>query len=560
MPDYYKGEPVILIPSHAFFICSEIESIKFPETLLYIDSWAFEGSGGKELCLKLPDQGVTIANCAFAYSRINELILPDSEKAISKISATAFHQATVNTVTIPNGITVFNNTCLNNLYGFETVNFPATLTEIGDYTFFDCPLLNIEIPSSVKKIGQFAFALDSVHNKYAAHPEPTVFSTLTIPASVERIESGAFRRVNNINTIIIENGSKLQTKYSANCPFSGMANVTSLTLPQSWTEIPMDIACGLNSLKSVSIGTNVITVGTDAFRNTAISEINLPDTVQYINPGAFQGCKNLKQITIPSSVVKIGSVAFRGCESITEIVLPKSVKEISFDSMRSMASLNSVTFLNPNTVIDASWSTMNGTEWDDVYDCPVWNRDQLTIYGYTGSTAETFAKENNFKFSALSGKPETPITTTPGTTPQQPEEPKDEPLSITFTGLKPNTLYNFYDLLGTQFTAENLLYISQGVSDESGTLTVWYRPKADDTEAQKFVKCADPPPLYGDTNLDGFIDVADAVRLARYIAEDVTVEITDAGRRNGDCNHDGDISGDDCIMILMFIAKIITEI
>ena len=59
----------------------------------------------------------------------------------------------------------------------------------------------------------------------------------------------------------------------------------------------------------------------------------------------------------------------------------------------------------------------------------------------------------------------------------------------------------------------------------------------------------------GDANIDGFVDVADAVLGARYTAEDKEAALTDQGRRNGDVNGDGELDGEDVKQILEYIAR-----
>lgn len=156
-----------------------------------------------------------------------------------------------------------------------------------------------------------------------------------------------------------------------------------------------------------------------------------------------------------------------------------------------------------------------------------------------------------------------PPGTTPGTTPDPEQEP---PLTITFKDLEPDTLYNFYDLLGAEFTADNLLFLSQGMSDADGTLTVWYRPKSDDTDAEKIVRKYETgttakPAVYGagagDLNGDGQVDISDAVLLARLCAEDRNVNVSREGGLNADVNHSGQPDADDVILILRYIAHII---
>ena len=45
----------------------------------------------------------------------------------------------------------------------------------------------------------------------------------------------------------------------------------------------------------------------------------IPDSVTYIDYGAFYGCTALASITIPDSVTEIGGIAFEGCPSLTSI-------------------------------------------------------------------------------------------------------------------------------------------------------------------------------------------------------------------------------------------------
>ena len=60
---------------------------------------------------------------------------------------------------------------------------------------------------------------------------------------------------------------------------------------------------------------------------------------------------------------------------------------------------------------------------------------------------------------------------------------------------------------------------------------------------------------YGDVNLDHSVDVSDAVLLARYSAEDKTAVISAQGKQLADVNGDGDVTKDDTVAILEYIAK-----
>ncbi|MBP0967014.1 MAG: dockerin type I repeat-containing protein [Oscillospiraceae bacterium] len=71
------------------------------------------------------------------------------------------------------------------------------------------------------------------------------------------------------------------------------------------------------------------------------------------------------------------------------------------------------------------------------------------------------------------------------------------------------------------------------------------------------VRC-DSLSVKGDMNLDGQTDVADAVMLARYMAEDREVVIMDKGMKNADVQHDGQVDSDDLTLLMKAIAKQIT--
>ena len=61
--------------------------------------------------------------------------------------------------------------------------------------------------------------------------------------------------------------------------------------------------------------------------------------------------------------------------------------------------------------------------------------------------------------------------------------------------------------------------------------------------------------LYGDVNLDGRIELVDAVILNKKVADVVT--LGDAASKNADCNADGEVNGSDAITLLKFLVQIV---
>ncbi len=67
------------------------------------------------------------------------------------------------------------------------------------------------------------------------------------------------------------------------------------------------------------------------------------------------------------------------------------------------------------------------------------------------------------------------------------------------------------------------------------------------------------PGMKGDANLDGSVDVADAVLIARVVAEDRTAVIKDQGLLNADVDNSGNADTNDLTLILKYIARLITS-
>ena len=61
----------------------------------------------------------------------------------------------------------------------------------------------------------------------------------------------------------------------------------------------------------------IVSIGKDAFKDTLITSINIPNSVTSIGGYAFYDCTSLTSIIIPDSVTYIGRYAFEGCDKLT---------------------------------------------------------------------------------------------------------------------------------------------------------------------------------------------------------------------------------------------------
>jgi hypothetical protein len=65
------------------------------------------------------------------------------------------------------------------------------------------------------------------------------------------------------------------------------------------------------------------------------------------------------------------------------------------------------------------------------------------------------------------------------------------------------------------------------------------------------------PSVSGDVNNDGILDISDAIFLARFVAEDSTLDMSNFNVQNADVNGDGLTSAADTVYIIRKIAKLI---
>ena len=70
------------------------------------------------------------------------------------------------------------------------------------------------------------------------------------------------------------------------------------------------------SVPSEIDGLPVVAIGRDAFRESALTEVTLPDSLRLIDWFAFYGSRQLKTVVIPDSVTKIEYGVFDGCTSL----------------------------------------------------------------------------------------------------------------------------------------------------------------------------------------------------------------------------------------------------
>ena len=176
---------------------------------------------------------------------------------------------------------------------------------------------------------------------------------ITIPKSVVEIGGYAFMHCNLLKNVYFENASKL--KIIGIEAFYGCEKLEEITIPKSVVEIKSSNYVygsadgafeGCTSLQTVIFenGINLKKLDHSIFSYcTSLTNIIIPETVEYIGHGAFKEC-NLRGITIPSNVEYIGESAFEGCTNLNRVVFEEGCKvtEIYYKTFAACSNLNSV--------------------------------------------------------------------------------------------------------------------------------------------------------------------------------------------------------------------------
>ena len=181
-------------------------------------------------------------------------------------------------------------------------------------------------------------------------------TSVTLPDSVTEIGSGAFQNQQTLTTINIPAGvTKIGDSAFASCE-----ELTSITIPDGVTEIKEYTFFECKSLTSIVIPDSVKVIANNAFKGcTALESVTLSSSLTEIGDEAFRECGALSEITIPDSVTKIGAHAFRDCVKMKMSALPASLTHIGDQAFTNCDALEALTL--PTAVTDMGEYVFSGT-------------------------------------------------------------------------------------------------------------------------------------------------------------------------------------------------------
>lgn len=230
------------------------------------------------------------------------------------------------------------------------------VTEIADKAFIGVQNIVLTIPKSVVSLSTSTFVGIDYNSR-------NQLSSITVDPDNPKYKSynGALYYYDNEKVELITypwNGSIITRSLSDWLPgvtaigidaFKNHRNLTSIQIPATVKTIGQsafqyagyDMA---NLTVTFENGSELTTIGQNAFQESKVQSINLPSELTSIGASAFKQCGELTTINLPASLTTIGSSAFQSCGNFKTVNLPASLTSIGTRAFYGCNNLETIAF------------------------------------------------------------------------------------------------------------------------------------------------------------------------------------------------------------------------
>lgn len=301
-------------------------------------------------------EGVTgLGDSALKDTRLEEITIPSTfETGTAKNSPfTSGENSTLKKVTFADGIQVIPQYFLNNITTLTKIEIPASVQKIGDHAFADCS--NLETVIFKDEAASKLTTIDT-----SAFEGCSLMTLSELPQSVTTINASAFKNCESVSFTQLPEG--LSTIGN-----SAFENCTDIQI----SELPA-----------------ITTLGTAAFKNCVIMNSLKLDTsnLAVINATAFEGCTGLTWLQIDGGETKqttIADGAFATCENLSQIITVKNIKSVG-KSVFAKLPVSIVEISNVDTIGESAFA-----DCDKLYGLTVQNVKTIGSLAFAGSGEQT---------------------------------------------------------------------------------------------------------------------------------------------------------------------------
>ena len=379
-------DTVTKIEGVVFNECKNLESINLPNNVNEIRDHVFAGTGIKEI--NMPDSILKIGDHIFANTKLTELKLPRNlthmgncilsgntgvteiviPKTLTYAEHGPFRESNVQKAILEKGMTTIPSYLFNQNTTLTQVTIPDTVTKIEGVVFNECKNLeSINLPNNVNEIRDYVFA-------------GTGIKEINIPDTVTIIRDHTFKNCIALKNI---NWSKSITDIQSYA-FENCDALTKLDIPNTVTNIGTGAFYDCGGLTDIAVPNSVKSLGSRAFENCdALAKVSISDSVTSMGEKAFYDCDALTDVKLGTGITQIPTSCFEHCDVLPSVVLPYRVSKVGDNAFKNCVALTEITIPRATTSISSS-----------VFSYPA----KMTVYGISGTYAETFANQQGMKF------------------------------------------------------------------------------------------------------------------------------------------------------------------
>lgn len=319
-----KEYEVTNIVEYAFSLRYDCTSVKLPSSIRSISPHAFEG------CSKLKSISVSEQNPY--YSSLNGVLYDEGKTTLYRVP-----QA-LKEVAIPSSVTDIAAYAFSECSSITSLTLPASLKSIREGAFYRCyGLTTLEIPASVTTIEFYAFAQCRALQSINVNKDNLYYSSIDGVVYNRDKTTLCYAPVGRLEIIVPSSVEKI-----GDFAFEG-CNLTSLELPSSLTDIGDYAFDGCRNLGSLKLPSSLTSIGDYAFDFcTGLTEMEIPNSVTDMGDGVFASCYYLTSLKLSSALTRIGDHTFNRCYRLTSLEIPSNVTSIGFCAFCNCNALTSL--------------------------------------------------------------------------------------------------------------------------------------------------------------------------------------------------------------------------
>lgn len=329
VPSEIKGMPVTTL--HGTFSGKEtVKTVTIPEGVRLIEYNAFFGCTALTTVVLPSSLEEMTENTFYQCTNLKTVSLDTANSKLTKIGQYSFAYCEKLTgFDIPSSLKELEEFVFAYCSSLKKIIIPDTVEKIDISAFRMCiNVTEIKIPGTVKEASEFAlFGCDKV---------------ITAELPISMVTLANLQRSDDLETlVIVDDGS---TELPDKDALNEKKKLKKVVFPDSLTSIPRAFCRSVSALEEVKLPANLKIISNASFSEcTNLKTIDLPDTVTEIGAFAFADCTSLKDFTIPDGIKSIGEEAFYN-SGITSLVVPESVETIDKLAFSHMANLTNATF------------------------------------------------------------------------------------------------------------------------------------------------------------------------------------------------------------------------